>query len=145
MIIRGVKMNDGLQSGEFIAATLSGATLSVGNSQISSAELGSGAVLSANISGAQILASHQKFVGTGSPTTFGTSAQFGAFVTDAGSAATVAFGTAYAAAPICIVGLGGGATATWIRVVGTSAGSLVVHTQAASQSGTFVCIGSGAL
>lgn len=56
-------LRDGIPSFEVNSTTLSGGTvivdtLTAGNSQISSAEIGSGGVLSANISGAQVLSSH---------------------------------------------------------------------------------------
>ncbi len=44
---------------------------------IQSVEIGSGAVLSANISGQQILATHCKMIGTGSPVGYGLSIQTG--------------------------------------------------------------------
>lgn len=158
-------MNDGLQTGEFIAATISGNSLSVGTSQISSAELGSGAVLSANISGAQVLsshiasgnvlsaqisgaqvlASHHRILGTGSPTVFGRSIQHGtATATDV--AVWTVFGTAFAAAPqvqlTCAAS--GTANAAAPMLVGQVVGSFGFL----GQSGlayNWLAIGSGAL
>ena len=74
--------------------------------------------------------------------TDGFSTQFGEFVTNSGSIATVTFGTAFAAAPIRFVTPTKDSTG-WFRVDGTVTASGVIHSETASLSGAWIAIGSG--
>lgn len=110
---------------------------------VDSVEIGSGAVLSANISGQQVLATHHKLIGTGSPTTYGQVIQTGTFVLGTGSKATVAFGTAFLGAPIVTCcGLGADALG-WISVSGPTTTGFTALGAVASTSGTYIATGSG--
>lgn len=103
--------------------------------------LASGGVDPVEIADEAVTAAKQGFVGTGSPTGFGLSVQTGDYVSDAGSSATVQFGTAFAAAPTVVVHAAGGLASQ----PSASAGSVVIETTAASSSGSWIAIGSGAI
>jgi len=73
--------------------------------EVTSTELGSGAVLSAHISGGQVNSSHlsTNLVYTGSPAAGGNSVQAGVATLGAGSSVWVVFGKAFKSAPYVTV------------------------------------------
>lgn len=110
----------------------------------------SGGVLTTDHMGANIVTpAKQKFVGTGSPTGWGLGVQTGQYVTGGGSTVTIAFPTTYLAVPEVLVSAGastaGGGTAGWHRVVVAGTGSVVIESQNASASGTWLAIGSASI
>mgnify|MGYP001562298839 CR=1 FL=1 len=80
---------------------------------------------------------------TGSPTGYGQTIQHGTVNTNAGSLLWVVFGTAFLAAPNVVVGGGPESVSTWFRAQTIVAGSVLIHSQAASSSGQWIAIGSG--
>lgn len=133
-------LKDGLASLELNSTTFSGTNAQFSAGQIDTSEIGSGAILEVNISGAQVGAAKQSFIGTGSPTGYGLSVQCGSS-TFTNTAVTVTFGTAFAAAPIATITLlASGANHGY--VTGTAAGSFV----ALGESGinfSWIAVGSG--
>ena len=116
------------------------------NSAIQSIEIGSGAVMAANISGGQINKTHLAYgqIGTGSPTSYGLSIQTGVDVTSASSGATVVFGTAFKGTPY-VVASASGTNAVAITTLNANAGSFDVISEGANVAFNWIAIGSGTI
>lgn len=127
----------------------------IADGTVIASELGTDAVTAIKISGltitaakigaAAVTAAKQSFIGTGSPTGYGVSAQYGN-VTASDVNVVGTFGTAFAAAPkVFLTSATSGAVATMgDYVVGTSAGSFVMFGQS-GLSYTYLAIGSGSI
>lgn len=86
----------------------------------------------------------EKIIGLGSPSGYGQIVQTGQFVLGAGSAATVAFGTAFKGTPNVVCSAFGANGLGWIGASGPSTTGFTAIGTVASSSGTYIAIGSGA-
>jgi len=132
-------IRDGLKRAQVVVDDLSGT-----QPVIEAVEIGSGAVLSVNISGGQVIADKHSIIGTGSPPAYGRSILSGEGTLGAGSSVWVVFGNAFAAAPHVV--------ATYIdntvaAICGSpiGAGSVNILGETASKKFHWIAIGSGAL
>lgn len=117
---------------------------SILDASISTADIADSQVTTAKIAANAVTAAKHAFIGTGSPTGYGLSVQTGEFVTSAGSVYAAAFGTAFAAAPIAFASVTKDSTG-WAAVSAVNATGLDIISEAASQSGAWIAVGSGAL
>ena len=100
--LSGTMAYGAVQSGLSMPASTITATEIAGGA-VTSAKILSGNVLAVHISGQQVTSVKQAFVGTGSPTAYGNTIQFGKNTSTAGSVLDVVFGTAFKAAPNVVV------------------------------------------
>jgi len=150
----GNALQDGLSLPDLFADTAlqtaeigSGAvmTVNISGGQVTTAKIAALAVTAAEIGAAAVTAAKQNCIGLGSPVLVGNHLQIGSGVTGAGSDVWHLFPTAFAAAPIVTVSQAETKEAIQAPIGSMVAGSFYVQTVGASQTFTFIAVGSGNL
>lgn len=142
-------LRDGLKRAQIVTDDLSGtttvvATYELAAASVTDAKLASGNVMAAHISGGQVTQTQMAygFIGTGSPTVYGNSMQFGTGTLGAGSDVWVAYPTAFKAAPQVIVTANNSSLGA-IAVGSITTGSFYAIGETASDTFNYIAVGSG--
>lgn len=110
--------SNSLSGGALVNASVTATQLAA--STITSAVLGSGAVMAVNISGQQVNTASHTIIGTGSPVSYGLGLQAGSFTSSAGSVGNVVYGRAFLAIPRLVASQEDG-VATMVITAGSEA------------------------
>lgn len=119
-------------------------TNDIADGTVLAADVGSYAILTKHISGAQVTSTHllESKAGTGSPLAYGNSFQFGTATLGAGSNVWVVFGTPFKAAPVVVATYMDGNVASVIAGSPVGAGSVLLTGVTASKLASWIAVGS---
>lgn len=122
-----------------LGTNISGTTLAVGAGEVGNAELADAAC-----SGTKVSAEFGT-IANGSPSAYGQSVQAGTGTLGAGSDVWVTFGTGFAAAPEVVVTPTASLQDIFVEAGSTNTGSFYAQGETASETFSYVAVGSGRL